>query len=148
MAERVLIVDDEANLRWVLKEALGEAGYEVRSVTGGQEALAEMAQWPADLVLLDLKLKGMDGLATLRRLRERWPDVVVIILTAHGTVPTAVEAMQLGAADYLRKPFDVEEISFKLRRALERRTMQHELQRQRAAARPTDGAVTVAAHPA
>ena len=148
MAERVLIVDDETNMRWVLQEALGEAGYEVISAGNGQDALDAMGQSPADLVVLDLKMKGMDGLATLQRLRERWPDVVVIILTAHGTVSTAVEAMQLGAADYLRKPFDVEEIRFKLHRALERKAMQGEIQRLKEAARPVPTAAPVGTNPA
>ncbi len=133
MGEGVLIVDDEPNMRWGLTEALGQMGYAARVAASGEEALAEMARGPADLVLLDLKLKGMDGLATLRRLRERWPDAVVIILTAHGTVATAVEAMQLGAADYLRKPVDVEEIGFTIGRALERRALQAEVHRLREA---------------
>ncbi len=148
MADRVLIVDDEINMRWVLKEALAEAGYEVSAAGSGQEALAEMGQLPASLVVLDLKMKGMDGLATLRRLRERWPDVVVLILTAHGSVPTAVEAMQLGAADYLRKPFDIEEVRFKIHRALERRAMQHELQRLKASTASFPGVVPVGTDPA
>lgn len=131
MSTRVLIVDDEGNMRWVLTEALTTAGYDVMSVSSGPEALQQMAKSPADLIILDLKLKGMDGLATLRRLRERWPDVVVMILTAYGTVTTAVEAMQLGAADYLRKPFDVEELTFKLQRALERKGLQDEVRRLR-----------------
>ena len=147
MAERVLIVDDEINMRWVLKEALADAGYEVITAGSGQEALAEMGQLPASLVVLDLKMKGMDGLAALRRLRERWPDVVVLILTAHGSVPTAVEAMQLGAADYLRKPFDVEEVRFKIHRALERKAMQGELQRLKAAATSFPGAMPVGTDP-
>lgn len=147
MAEHVLIVDDETNMRWVLKEALSGLGYDTRVAAGGEEALAEMARIPAGLVLLDLKLKGMDGLATLRRLRERWPESVVIILTAYGTVATAVEAMQLGAADYLRKPFDVGEIGFKINRALERRALQAELRSLRAA-RAEAPAAPAGVHPA
>ncbi len=139
MTKRVLVVDDEVNMRWVLKEALTEAGYEVAVAGNGHEALSQMTQEPADLIILDLKMKGMDGLGTLARLRERWPDVVVIILTAYGTVTTAVEAMQLGAADYLRKPFDVEEVTFKIQRALERAALQHDVRRLRATTR--EGAV-------
>lgn len=130
MATRnVLIIDDEPNMRWVLGKALEQAGYTVAVAEGGDEAVAALARVPADLVLLDLKLKGEDGLTVLRRLRERRPDLVVMLLTAYGTVATAVEAMQLGAADFLRKPFDVEEITFKVARALERREMQQELAR-------------------
>jgi DNA-binding NtrC family response regulator len=147
MAERVLVVDDEANMRWVLQEALAQAGYEVATSAGGEEALQQMAQTPADLVILDLKLKGMDGLATLRRLHERWPQVVVIILTAYGTVATAVEAMHLGAADYLRKPFDVEEVRFKLQRALERKALQSELQRLRQSVHGAGRVALAGSHP-
>src|SRR5688500_13554986 len=104
----VLIVDDEPNIRWVLQEALERAGYTAASAGSGDEALDKLGSLPADLVILDLKLKGMDGLSTLRHIHARWPGVVVLILTAYGTVATAVEAMQAGASDYLRKPFDVE----------------------------------------
>lgn len=148
MNEHVLIVDDEPNMRWVLTEALSEAGYIVKTAGSGEEALNEMSQMPIDLVILDLKMKAMDGLATLRRLRERWPDVVVLILTAHGTVATAVEAMQLGAADYLRKPFDVEEIRFKIHRALERKAMQDEIVRLKHLAHPVSVDVPTGTHPA
>lgn len=148
MTRRALVVDDEVNMRWVLKEALIDFGYAVETAGGGQEALAAMGREPADLVILDLKMKGMDGLGTLARLRERWPEAVVLILTAHGTVATAVEAMQLGAADYLRKPFDVEEIGFKIQRALERKTLQAEVRRLRRALDRQPAAQLAGAHPA
>lgn len=129
MIRTVLIIDDEPNMRWVLGRALEQAGYSIHGATSGDEGLGMLAHEPVDLVLLDLKLKGEDGLTVLRRIRERRPDLVVIMLTAYGTVPNAVEAMQLGAADFLRKPFDVEEVTFKIARALERRAMQQELAR-------------------
>ena len=129
MTRSILIVDDEPNMRWVLGRALEQAGYVVHSAENGDDATGLLAHVPIDLVLLDLKLRSEDGLTILRRLRERRPDLVVLILTAYGTVPTAVEAMQLGAADFLRKPFDVEEVVFKIARALERRAMQQELVR-------------------
>lgn len=129
MARTLLIIDDEPNMRWVLGRALEQAGYTVRAAATGDEAAGVLGREAVDLVLLDLKLKGEDGLVILRRLRERWPALVVIIITAYGTVATAVEAMQLGAADFLRKPFDVEEITFKVARTLERRAMQQEIAR-------------------
>ena len=135
MTRSVLIIDDEPNMRWVLGRALEQAGYTVQSAATGDEGLSVLGRTPIDLVLLDLKLKGEDGLTVLRRLRERRPDLVVMLLTAYGTVATAVEAMQLGAADFLRKPFDVEEVTFKVARALERRAMQQELARLAAAQR-------------
>ena len=129
MTRTILIVDDEPNMRWVLGRALEQAGYTVHSAESGDDAASLLGRAAIDLVLLDLKLKREDGLTILRRLRERQPDVVVIMLTAYGTVSNAVEAMQLGAADFLRKPFDVEEVVFKIARALERRAMQQELAR-------------------
>lgn len=129
MTRNVLVIDDETNMRWVLAKALEQAGYTAHAAAGGDEGLTILSRQPIELVLLDLKLRGEDGLTVLRRLRERRPDLVVMMLTAHGTVPNAVEAMQLGAADFLRKPFDVEEIVFKVARALERRAMQQELSR-------------------
>jgi DNA-binding NtrC family response regulator len=129
MTRSVLIIDDEPNMRWVLGKALEQAGYTVHVAATGDEGLAAVGRAPVDLVLLDLKLKGEDGLTVLRRLRERRPELTVMLLTAYGTVANAVEAMQLGAADFLRKPFDVEEVTFKVARALERRAMQEELTR-------------------
>jgi len=129
MTRTILIVDDEPNMRWVLGRALEQAGYTVYPADSGDEATSLLMRETIDLVLLDLKLRGEDGLTILRRLRERQPELLVIILTAYGTVPTAVEAMQLGAADFLRKPFDVEEVTFKIARALERYAMQQELLR-------------------
>lgn len=129
MTRNVLVIDDETNMRWVLGKALEQAGYVIHTAAGGDEGLAVLGRTPIELVLLDLKLRGEDGLTVLRRLRERRSDLVVMILTAHGTVPNAVEAMQLGAADFLRKPFDVEEVVFKVARALERRAMLQELTR-------------------
>jgi DNA-binding NtrC family response regulator len=129
MTRTILIIDDEPNMRWVLGRALEQVGHTVHGAISGDEASSLLGREQIDLVLLDLKLKGEDGLTILRRLRERQPELIVIILTAYGTVPTAVEAMQLGAADFLRKPFDVEEVTFKIARALERRAMQQELTR-------------------
>lgn len=133
----VLIVDDEPNMRWVLQEALTKAGYHTHTAAGGEEALALCADRLFDVVILDLKLKGMDGLATLRQLHARWPQTVVLILTAFGTVATAVEAIQSGAADYLRKPFDVEDVLFKLSRALERQQLHAEIARLKGPEPPT-----------
>jgi two-component system response regulator AtoC len=137
MTRSILIVDDEPNMRWVLGRALEQAGYTVKGAENGDEASGVLAREPIELVLLDLKLRGEDGLTILRRIRERRPEIVVIILTAYGTVPTAVEAMQLGAADFLRKPFDVEEVLFKIARALERRAMHQEIARLKVVQRAT-----------
>lgn len=129
MIRTLLIIDDEPNMRWVLTQALEQAGYTVRSAVDGHEGLSLLGRERIDLVILDLKLRGEDGLHLLRRLREQRPEVLVLMLTAYATVPTAVEAMQLGAVDVLRKPFDVEEVIFKIARALERHALQQELVR-------------------
>ena len=100
MTRSILIIDDEPNMRWVLGRALEQAGYTIHGADSGNEAASLLLRETIDLVLLDLKLTGEDGLTILRRLRERQPELVVIMLTAYGTVPTAVEAMQLGAADF------------------------------------------------
>lgn len=132
----ILIIDDEPNMRWVLQEALHGAGHVVRAAESGEAGVQALGAEATELVLLDLKLKGMDGLSTLRTIRTRWPDLVVLILTAYGTVTSAVEALQAGASDYLRKPFDVEELRFKVGRALERRNLYRELEQLRATPPP------------
>ncbi len=126
MAQTILVIDDDRNMRWVLKKALEKAGYSVEAAEDGESGLFALVRHPIDLVVLDLKMPGVDGLGVLRQVQQRRSNLPVILLTAHPTVPTAVEAMRLGAADYLRKPFDVEDIRFKIARALER----HELDEQ------------------
>jgi two-component system, NtrC family, response regulator AtoC len=110
MARTVLIIDDETNMRWVLSRALQKAGYDTFVAEQGEQGLLLFAQHSIDLVLLDLKMPGMDGLAVLRELRQRSSDIPILLLTAYATVPTAVEALQIGATDYLRKPFDIESL--------------------------------------
>jgi len=102
----VLIVDDEPNVRRVLGTLLEQAGYVTRRAESGQRALELVRSQDPDLVLTDLKMPGMDGMELLRALRESFPEIPVILLTAHGTVETAVEAMKQGAYDFLTKPFD------------------------------------------
>ena len=110
MAYTILVVDDEDNMRWVLNRALEQAGYEVLTANRGDKALQSFARHRIDLVLLDLKMPGMDGLGVLRELRQRSPDVPILLLTAFASVPTAVGAFQAGATDYIRKPFDIENL--------------------------------------
>ncbi len=127
MAKTVLVIDDDANMRWVLKRALAKAGYEVELAANGQDGLFTLATKDVDLVLLDLKMPGVDGLGVLRQVRQRAPDLPVLLLTAYASVPTAVEAMRLGATDYLRKPFDVEEVRFKIARTLEHQAQERQM---------------------
>ncbi|EHQ87704.1 sigma-54-dependent transcriptional regulator [Desulfosporosinus youngiae] len=116
---RVLIADDEANMRWVLERALSKAGYDVETVEDGQLALDRALAERPDLVLADLKMPKLDGLSVLRILKEHYPDLMIVIMTAHGSTATAVEAMKAGAHDYLMKPFDIEELLITVAKAFE-----------------------------
>jgi len=116
----VLIVDDEKNIRLTLSQALEVLGVETETAANGEEALTKLKEKEFGLILLDLKMPGMDGMEVLRRVREFRPDVRVIILTAYGTVESAVEAMKLGAADFIQKPFSPEEIRELVSRVMDR----------------------------
>ena len=118
MARTILVIDDEDNMRWVLDRALKKAGYEVMVASRGDEGLRLFARHAVDLVLLDLKMPGMDGLSVLRELRQRNSQIPILLLTAYATVATAVEALKIGATDYVRKPFDLEELQTKISNAL------------------------------
>ena len=130
---RILVVDDDASLRRILELQLEEAGYEVRTARDPAEALARLEESTPALVLTDLKMPGASGLDLLRTLRARHPELTVIIITAFGSIETAVEAMKAGAYDYLTKPIDYEQLLLVVRRALERQSLieQVELLRQK-----------------
>src|SRR5436305_9860117 len=117
---KILVADDKQGLRDVLVEALAGAGHEVESVEDGSRALARLGEKTYDLVVTDLKMHGLDGIELLRAVRERAPQTGVILMTAHGTVDTAVEAMRLGALDYVEKPFPLGAMEAKVEKALER----------------------------
>jgi DNA-binding NtrC family response regulator len=115
--DRVLLVDDEESFVEILAERMRSRGLEVSCATSGREAL-EMAQEAAyDAVVLDLAMPGLDGLETLRRMRELQPDLQVMILSGRATVKTAVEAIQLGAIDIFEKPTEVETLVERIRSA-------------------------------
>ena len=116
---RILVADDEANMRWVLERALTKAGYDVETVEDGQLALDRALAERPDLVLVDLKMPKMDGLSVLRTLKEHYPDLLMVMMTAHGSTATAVEAMKAGAHDYLMKPFDIDELLITVAKAFE-----------------------------
>jgi DNA-binding NtrC family response regulator len=113
---RVLIVDDEPGVRMAVSMALKDL-YEPVAVASGAEALEALAAGPVDVALLDIVMPGMDGMQVLEEIRARWPQLPVVMLTATKTVKTAVEAMKLGAFDYVTKPFDVEELRVILEKA-------------------------------
>lgn len=119
-AAHILIVEDEVNIRAALGTIVGKMGYQVRSAATGEEAVALLNEGECDLVITDLKMPGMDGIDLLRRIREAWPRTEVVVMTAYGSVETAVEAMRLGAYDYLVKPLDRERLPVVVEKALER----------------------------
>jgi len=117
----ILVIDDEKNIRTTLQQVLESAGYEVATAVNGEDGLSKLSNSEFDLVLLDMKLPGMDGIEVLRKMRENRYETPVAIITAYGTIENAVEAMKLGAVDYLRKPFSGPEIKELAERILARR---------------------------
>ena len=128
---RILIVDDEPGIRQSLAGVLEDEGYQTHAVETGEECLEEIARSSYDLVLLDVWLPGMDGLETLTRLQEipfaNRP--VVVIISGHGTIETAVKATKLGAFDFLEKPLTIEKVSVVVKNALQQRRLELELER-------------------
>ena len=127
---RVLLVDDEEDFVEMLSLRLQEAGEKVSAAYSGEEGLDALAKTHIDVVVLDIKMPGMDGMETLVEIKKRFPLVEVIMLTGHGSAETAVEGMKLGAFDYLMKPAEFEELTSKLQRARERKDEQEERIRQ------------------
>jgi DNA-binding NtrC family response regulator len=127
----ILVVDDEQLIRWSLAERLRTDGYEVLEAPTGEDALARILDG-VDLVLLDYKLPDIDGVTVLRRIKEHDPDILVILLTAFATVETAVEAMKIGAYHFANKPFNLDDISSTVAKALETTQLRREVRMLRA----------------
>ena len=132
MAHSILIVDDESGIRESLSSILGEEGYDVEAVASGEECLAAVEEKSFDLVLLDVWLPGMDGLATLQRLQETSPAPMVVMISGHGNIETAVRATKLGAFDFVEKPLSLEKTILAVRNALEYLRLEEENRRLRA----------------
>lgn len=128
MADRILIVEDEEEMRLILNKALTIQGFQVEEAGDGETALKRLQQASFDVVVLDVRLPGMSGLDALQQIKIFDPDLVVIIMTAFGSKELALQAMKSGAYDYFTKPFKLEEMGVVLRRALEKRQLQRELQ--------------------
>ncbi len=116
---RILVVDDEESHRIMLRAVLKDEGYEVVEAADGSEAVRAVEQEPFDLVLLDVRMKTMDGIEALNEIRKISPLIPVLIMTAYASVKTAVEALKAGAFDYLTKPLDIEELKILIEKALE-----------------------------
>ena len=124
MAEaKVLLVDDEEEFTEVLSERMKSRGLSVDSATNGEEALKKIKDATYDAIILDLAMPGMDGIDTLKKLLEQNPDLQVILLTGHATVDKSVEAVKLGAKDFLEKPADIEKLIAKIKEAKSERML-------------------------
>ena len=144
-AARVLIVDDEPNVRLVFRTALESTGCTLSVAEDGEAALRYLVQVPFDLVLMDLRMPGLDGMQVLRRLREAGNDVPVVMITAHGSIPDAVLAMKLGAVDFLSKPLSPDALRAVVAEVLDRHAPTRSRPEPAAAAGPVRPAAQFAA---
>jgi len=122
-AFKVLFVDDEMDFLETLMKRMKRRGVDVEGVGSGEEALKVLEDKQVDVVVLDVKMPGMDGIETLREIKKRYPLIEVIMLTGHANVEVAIEGMELGAFDYLMKPMAIDELSFKLKDAYKKKSL-------------------------
>jgi two-component system NtrC family response regulator len=127
MQKRILVVDDDESLRWVTQAQLQQSGYSVAAAASGEEALERIHESPPDLVITDLKMPRMSGIDLLKRIRAEYPEILVIVVTAFGTVENAVEAMKAGAYDYITKPVNIDELRLIVARGLEHLDLREEV---------------------
>ena len=121
---KVLVVDDERDFLESLVRRLQRRGLDARGVDSGMEALKLVAEDPPEVVVLDVKMPDMDGIATLKAIKDRDPKVEVILLTGHASVESGIQGMQLGAFDYVMKPVALDELLEKVRQAYDRKVIQ------------------------
>jgi two-component system response regulator AtoC len=126
LSRRVLVIDDEENLRHYLQIVLGEAGYHVETARDGLEALDKMQHHAWDIILCDIRMPNIDGMTFLKEVKTRGLEGTIIMMSAYGTVNTAVEAMKIGAYDYVSKPFNADEIILTIKKAEERERLREE----------------------
>lgn len=124
-ARTILLIDDDSAFRFVMGNELGRLGFETRAAGSGEEGLKRVAEAEPDVVLLDLQMPGMNGLDTLKAIRESHPGVEIIMLTGHGSIETAIEAIRAGAFDYVVKPCPLDELEVRIQRAIERQALRH-----------------------
>lgn len=123
MPYKVLVVDDELDFLETIVKRLERRRITVTGVASGEEALKQLETFPVDVVILDVKMPGMDGLETLRHIKRRWPFVEVILLTGHGSVESGIQGMELGAYDYVMKPAKLGDLIAKVEQAYERKRL-------------------------
>ena len=128
---RILVVDDEHLIRWSLEQNLKKQGYDVLTAGSGEDALRLVREEQPDLVLLDIQLPGISGMEVLEKIKEFDDEIIVIMVTAHGGLETAVNAMRIGAYDYINKPFNLDEIAVVIKKALETFDLRREVARLR-----------------
>lgn len=133
MTQPILVVDDDASMRTFLEEALVDLGYPVTPAGSVEDALARLQETQFQAVLTDVRMQGRTGLELVRTLSERYPDLPVVVMTAYGTIESAVEAMRSGAFDFLTKPFELEVLALTLERAARHRSLREEVVRLRRA---------------
>jgi len=131
VAYRILVIDDEENMLELYSRILGKEGYKVTTALTAEEALDLFRSKVFDLIIADLALPGMNGVELLKKVKEEDPDIPYILITAYGTVESAVEAMKLGAFDYIPKPFQTEELKIVIKKALKEYQLAQELKRLR-----------------
>ncbi|MEK7205001.1 MAG: response regulator, partial [candidate division NC10 bacterium] len=124
---RILIVDDEEQMRDLLVKVLDKNDYQVSAAGDGEQALALLEKEPVDLVVTDVRMPGIGGLEALKAIKELNPDIVVIIMTAFGSIDQAVQAVKEGAYDYINKPFKIDEMLLTIEKSLEERRLRHEV---------------------
>lgn len=120
---RILVVDDEESMRFLLREVMVREGYDVETAADGLQAVDKVRSENFDLVIMDIRMPGMDGIQALKEMRRIRPHLVVLMITAHGTSPIAIEAIREGAYDYFNKPFELSEMRIVVRRALEKQAL-------------------------
>jgi len=120
---KILVVDDERIICAGCEKILGEAGYQVKTTLSARKALEMLKEEPFDIVITDIKMPELSGIELLEIIRKEYPEITVIVITGYSTVETAVEAMKLGAFDYLPKPFTSDQVTLVIKRAVERKNL-------------------------
>ncbi|MEZ6038443.1 MAG: sigma-54 dependent transcriptional regulator [Planctomycetota bacterium] len=142
---RILVADDEESMRHFLQKGLTRLGHTVTAVADGEAAVGTWRHGEYDLAVLDLRMPGADGVTAMTRIRSDDPDAIVLLMTAHGTIETAVEAMHTGAADFVTKPFAIDELALRIERAVAMRRTEEQHQRLRALLENPDSGIGLCA---